>query len=192
MKKFLFIFVLILICFIVLATPINDLIKPGPMEILPDPIFLVHEVQSLARLETASVDVEKILRVEKDNTRLWGVFGERLVFVYYGKIIAGVDLSQIQESDIQIVDSDTIKIHLPEAEIFSILLDNNKSYVASREKGILAKTDPQLETRTRQHAQQELGKAAAKLEILETANQNAKTFISNFIQQLGVKNIEFR
>jgi hypothetical protein len=84
-------------------------------------------------------------------------------------------------------------IQLPEAQIFTDLpvLDNEKSYVADRDTGILTRANPELETQVRRVAEQEILTAAEESDILSTANYNGQTFILNFMNGLGFENVIF-
>lgn len=177
------------------TAPIGDLVQrlavPATPVILPDPVVVVQEVRDLARLETASYTMEKVIRAERGQDVLWGALGETLIFVAHGEVIAGVDLSQMQEADVQVVDPDTVMVRLPEAQIFNVILDNDKSYVADRDTGVLTRADDQLETQVRQAAQDELEAAAAESDILATANENAENYMRGFLNNLGFENVIF-
>lgn len=178
-----------------ILTPINnpliDLVKPEPTTVIPDPVVIVQQVQRLSRLETASISFEKVIRAERDQKRLWGAFGEKMLFVAYGKVIVGVDLNEFQESDFLLVDSTTVKIHLPQAQIFNVILDNQKSYVASRETGLLASVDSNLETEVRKQAEIEFKSSALSSGIVGTAQKNAEYDIDTLLRQFGFTNIIF-
>ncbi len=177
--------------------PVGDLVRqlviPATPVILPDPVLIVNQINDLARLETASVEMEKIITAERNQEMLWGLLGESLIFVAHGKVVAGVDFSQMQPADIQVVDPDTVMVHLPEAEIFDDLpvLDNEKSYVADRDTGLFASADPQLETEVRRVAEQTIREEALATGILERADANAKEFVRNFLQELGFEEVIF-
>lgn len=170
---------------------VQRLVAPATAVILPDPVLIVQEVKDLARLETASYTMEKIVRAERGQDALWGALGETLIFVAHGEVIAGVDLARMEEADIQVVDPVTVMVYVPEAEIFNVILDNERSYVADRDTGILTRADPQLETEVRQAAQKELELAAEESDILELANENAESYMRGFLQNLGFENIIF-
>lgn len=177
------------------AQPVGDLVQrlasPATPVILPDPVLIVNEVRDLARLETASITMEKIVRAERGQDVLWGALGETLIFVAHGEVIAGVDLAQMQEADVQVVDPVTVMVHLPPAEIFNVILDNDRSYVADRDTGLFTRADPQLESEVRRAAQRELETAAEESEILDLANENAQNYMRGFLQNLGFENITF-
>lgn len=178
-----------------MAEPVGELVQrlvaPATPVILPDPVLIVQEVKDLARLETASYTLEKIVRAERGQDVLWGALGETLIFVAHGEVIAGVDLSKMQQEDVVVVDPVTVHVHLPDAEIFNVILDNERSYVADRDTGILTRADPQLETQVRQAGQRDLQAAAEESDILDLANENAENYMRGFLQNLGFENIVF-
>ena len=177
------------------AAPVGDMVRqlvvPATPVILPDPVIVVQEVRDLARLETASYTMEKVIRAERGQDVLWGALGETLIFVAHGEVVAGVDLSKMQREDVQVVDPVTVMVHLPQAEIFHVILDNDRSYVADRDTGILTRSDAQLETRVRQSAQDELEAAAKESDILELADENAQNYMREFLNGLGFENVIF-
>lgn len=170
---------------------IRDITVQATPAILPDPVTIVRRVNSLARLETASYEGEKIVRAERGSDALFGVFSESLIFVAYGEVIAGVDLQKMVDGDVQVVDPTTVMIHLPQAEIFVATLDNDLSYVANRDTGLLTSADPELETQVRQAGEQGIYDAAVEYGILQIAQQNAESYMENFLQGLGFQTIIF-
>lgn len=170
---------------------VRELVIPATPAVLPDPVTIVREVQDLARLETASYSFEKVLRAEREQDLLWGAFGETMLFVAHGDVVAGVDLQKMAEDDVQVVDPDTVMVHLPEAEIFHVVLDNEESYVADRDTGLLTRADPELETLVRRQAEAELRAAAEESDILGRANENATVYMRDFLQGLGFEEIIF-
>lgn len=173
---------------------VRQLLSPATPVILPDPATIVRQINDLARLETASYEMEKIITAESQQDGLLDMLlGESMIFVAYGKIYAGVDFSRMTAADIVVVDPTTVRVHLPEAEIFSDIpvLDNERSYVADRDTGLLTSADPELETRVRQAGEQAIREAAMNSDILGRANSNAQTYMRNLLGGLGFSNIEF-
>lgn len=175
--------------------PVGDLFRDLVVEatpvIIPNPVIVVEEINSLARLETTSYAFQDVLQIERNQDLLFGAFGETLLFVAYGEVIAGVDLSLMQPADLQVVSPTSVIVHLPEAEIFVTDLDNERSYVANRDVGIFTNADPQLETLIRQEAEARMIEAAMENEILDRANAEAEAFIRSFLQGLGFEEITF-
>lgn len=157
---------------------------------MPDPISIVKEVQSLARLETIQYSVEKVITAELNQGTFGSLFGDRLLFVAHGYVIAGVDLSKIKEEDLRMV-GDTLRIKLPEAEVFVATLDNEKSYVYDRDTGLLKRADTQLESEARRAAEAEILRTAAEDGILTQAQTNAETYLLSLLNTLGFSRVVF-
>jgi hypothetical protein len=172
---------------------VNQLLIPATPVILPSSTTIVNEINDLARLETASVEMEKVVTAERNNDFLWGAMGVSLIFVAHGKVVAGIDFAKMTPEDIAVVDPVTVMVHLPEVELFDDLpaLDNEKSYVADRDTGLLTRADPTLETEVRKVAEQRLKEEATASGVLETAEYNAQQYMLNFIKGLGFENVIF-
>ncbi len=172
-----------------LGTQVSEIMHPTPT-VIPDPVTIVHEVRSLARLETVQYTVEKVITAET-NQGTWGfLFGDRLLFVAHGIVIAGVDLAKLQPDDLQVRDG-VLYVHLPPAEIFVATLDNEKSYVYDRDTGLLTKGNLHLETAARQAAEQAIREAALEDGILDVAQRNAEAYLERFLRSLGFAEVVF-
>ncbi len=172
-----------------LKTQVSLLLHPTPT-ILPDPVTIIHEIRSLARLETIQYSVEKVITAEEGQGQLSALFGDKLLFVAHGVVIAGVDLAKMNPQDIWI-DNHVLFVRLPQPEIFSSTLDNNKSYVFDRQTGLLSKGDTNLETQARQAAENEITKAALGDGILNQAGINAQSYLTRLLAQLGYPDVTF-
>ncbi|MBK8985374.1 MAG: DUF4230 domain-containing protein [Chloroflexi bacterium] len=177
--------------------PISDLVRslivPATPVYIPSPTTIVTQINNLSRLETASIEMEKVVTAERNQEALWGLLGESLVFVAHGKVIAGVDFAEMSVEDIQVYGPDTVMVHLPAVKTFDDLpaLDTGKSYVANRSTGLLAGTDATLETEVRQLAEAKIREAAQDSGILELAQTNAESYMRNFLGSLGFTNVTF-
>ena len=63
-----------------LATQISEVLNPTPT-ILPDPVSIIHDVRTLARLETIQYSIEKVVTADSGQQDLAILFGDRLIFV---------------------------------------------------------------------------------------------------------------
>ncbi len=177
--------------------PVGDLVKSlfTPVEpiILPDPVTLLRQINDEARLMTISADYEQIVTSERNTDLLWGLAGETMIFQGVGKVTGGLDLNQLTEDDIQVVDPTTVRIHLPPSIIFDDLpvLDTEHSKVLDRDTGLLTQADPQLETRLRQAAQEQILTAAYDSDLLDRADYNAQLQIAALMQGAGFENVIF-
>jgi len=171
------------------ATQVAEILHPTPT-ILPDPVTIVHRISALARLETIQYSVEKVITAETGQGPFGFLFGDRLLLVAHGVVIAGVDLSKVQSSDLQVRDG-ILYVRLPEAEVFIATLDNAQTYVYDRDTGVLTKGDINLETLARQAAEVEIQKAAEQDGILDQAGQNAESFLTRLLGDLGFAEVVF-
>ncbi len=168
---------------------IEELLNPTPT-IRPSQATIVRHVQNLSRLETASYTIEKVITAESGQDALAFLFGDRLLFIAYGQVIAGVDLAKMEERDIIVTDDDRVVVTLPPAEIFVVTLDNSRSYVYDRETGLLG-LNQDLETAARQAAEEEILNAALEDGILDLANRNARAYIEHLILSFGFREVVF-
>lgn len=172
-----------------LQTQVSNLLHPTPT-IIPDPITYINEVRALARLETIQYSIEKVITGETGSGTFQSLFGDKILFVGHGTVIAGIDMEKLRPEDMRF-ENGVLTVRLPAAEIFIATLDNEKSYVYDRETGILAKPDVNLETLVRQRAEEEIRKAALEDGILQQAQTNAEAYLFKFFAALGYPNTIF-
>lgn len=172
-----------------LQTQVSNLLNPTPT-IIPDPVTYINEVRALARLETIQYSVEKVITGETGGGTFQALFGDKILFVGHGTVIAGIDLQKMQPEDMR-YENGVLTVRLPPAEIFIAALNNEKSYVYDRETGVLTRPDINLETLVRQQAEQEILKGALEDGILEQAQVNAEAYLLKFFAALGFPNTIF-
>ncbi|MEW6718551.1 MAG: DUF4230 domain-containing protein [Chloroflexota bacterium] len=172
-----------------LSTQVAEVLHPTPT-VLPDPITIVNQVRSLARLETIQYSVEKVITAEVGQGTFGFLFGDRLLFVAHGIVIAGVDLAKLGPEDLWI-KNEVLYVHLPPPEVFVATLDNEKSYVYDRDTGVLTHGYVDLETTARKAAEEEIMKAALEDGILEQARQNAENFLYRLLRDLKFPEVIF-
>jgi hypothetical protein len=172
-----------------LATQVNQFMNPTPT-VLPDPVTVIREVRTLARLETIQYSIEKVVTADRGQGSLEFLFGDELIFVAHGIVIAGIDLSKMEVDDLW-WEGDVLYARLPEPEIFIATLDNDKSYIYDRDKGIFTKGDIHLETAARQVAEDEIEKAAVEDGILDLAGVNAESYLFRLFRTLDITDVVF-
>jgi hypothetical protein len=173
-----------------LQTQVSQLLNPTPT-IIPDPVTYINEVRALARLETIQYSIEKVITAEVGQGSFSFLFGDKLLFVAHGTVIAGIDMEKLQPGDMRL-DGGVLYVQLPPAEIFIATLNNEKSYVYDRETGALTTGSIDLETLARQAAEEEIRKAALEDGILELAQTNAEAYLLKFFTALGYKTVLFQ
>lgn len=172
-----------------LQTQVSNLLNPTPT-IIADPVTYINEVRALARLETIQYSVEKVISGETGGGTFQSLFGDKILFVGHGTVIAGIDMAKIQPEDMRF-ENGVLTVKLPPTEVFIATLDNEKSYVYDRDTGLLTKPDINLETLVRQRAEEEILKAALEDGILQQAQVNAEAYLLKFFAALGYPNTIF-
>ena len=173
-----------------LSTQLDRLLNPTPT-VLPDPVSIIHEVRALARLETIQYAVEKVITAETGQEFLGFLFGDRLLLVAHGRVIAGVDLDKIGVDDLVLDDHGQVVLTLPPAEIFATILDNEKSYIYVRDVGLFRRGDVELESAARLAAEREIERTALEDGILEQAQTNAEAYLYRLLRSLGFADVTF-
>jgi uncharacterized protein DUF4230 len=172
-----------------MQTQVANLLNPTPT-IIPDPVTYINEIRALARLETIQYSIEKVITGETGGGTFQTLFGDKILFVGHGTVIAGIDMEKLQPEDMR-YENGVLTVRLPPTEILVATLDNEKSYVYDRQTGVLTKPDPNLETLVRQRAEEEILKAAIEDGILEQAKINAEAYLFKFFSALGFPNTIF-
>lgn len=140
-----------------------------------DRVAVVKEMKELQRLETAQFTIEKIIDAgtTESNRLKQLLFGDRILLVAHGQVIAGFDLAKMRESDVMVEGSRLI-VNLPAPEILVTSVDNEKTRVYDRRQGLLTKGDENLESEARQEAEREIRLAACNSGILSQAEENGR------------------
>jgi hypothetical protein len=172
-----------------MQTQVANLLNPTPT-IIPDPVTYINQIRALARLETIQYSVEKVITGQMGGGTFESLFGDKILFVGHGTVIAGIDMEKLRPEDMR-YENGVLRVKLPPAEIFIAALNNEKSYVYDRNTGLLTKPDPNLETLVRQRAEQEILKAALEDGILQQAQVNAEAYLLKFFAALGFPNTIF-
>jgi transposase len=156
-----------------------------PTTIDTSSMAVVEQVRKLSRLETVVYSIDKVVEGQRENVLLPDFLaGEKLLLVAHGEVIAGLDLGQLKQGDVT-VSGDSVKVHLPAAQVLSTRLDNQHTRVYSRSTGLLVAADPNLESVVRQAAEQQVTQAAMADGILDKAHTNAQAAVTTLLYGLG-------
>jgi hypothetical protein len=150
---------------------------------------VVTQIRRLARLETVSYSMDKMISGDREG-RLLPAFltGDRILLEVHGEALAGVDLNQLAAADVHVIGS-SIHVHLPPAQIFTVALDNAKTHVYERQTGLLVPVDPSLESEVREQASENLRQSALAANILITAHQNACATVTKLLLGLDFSQV---
>ena len=152
---------------------------------------VLKSISDLGELRTASANLQIVIDVEKD-TRFLPDFikGERDLFVAVGSVDAGVDLTNLPPTAIT-VDGTTAKITLPDPVYFDANVDLDKSYLVSRQRGVVDRVASAFGSGEDQRAIYSLADtklraaAAADPQVIERARANTRTLLSSLLSSLG-------
>ena len=172
-----------------LGTQVASALNPTPT-IIPDPVTVIYQVRTLARLETIQYSIEKVITAETGQGVFAPLFGDRLLFVAHGEVIAGIDLQKLGPQDMW-VEGGVLYVRLPEPEIFIATLNNDKSYVYDRDTGLLTHGDINLGASARQAAEDAIEQAAIEDGILEQARLNGEIYMERLLDTLGFEDVIF-
>lgn len=147
---------------------------------------VIKEMRSLQRIETASFTIEKIIDAGSTQTNIFKqfLFGDKILLIAHGQSIAGFDLSQVSEKDIE-VDGTTLKVTLPAPQILITALDNAQTRVYDKQTGILNPGEKNLESDARQAAEKAIRDAACEGGILQQASDNGRKQLTALFYALG-------
>ena len=153
---------------------------------------VVEGIQDLDQLATVRWRESVIVTRESGGTELERLLvGEKVLLVAAGDVEAGVNLANLGREDVK-VNGETVAIRLPEPEILSVSLDEQKTGVYDRDFGPLnLRPDDDLVEQARAAAVDRIEQAARDEDILDQAEQNAEDSIRAFVRTLGFEEVRF-
>lgn len=155
---------------------------------------VVRDLQDVAKLETLSMHVEKVVDVADHQKVLFGAVEseDHVLFVATGEAVLGVDLSKLRDEDVTYdVHTRKATVRLPPIETFHARLDEEHSYVHSRKTGVLATRNEALEGEARKQAIAAFEQAAGDGAMRERAKDQAERALKALSHSLGVDSVAF-
>jgi hypothetical protein len=171
---------------------LGSLLEEKPPRTTTGPV-VVEGIQELDQLATVRWTESVPVTRESGGDALERLFsGEKVLLIATGEVEAGVNLADIGKDDVS-VNGDSVTIKLPEPEILSASLDEEKTHVYDRDFSLLnVRPDDDLVEKARAQALVKIKGAALENEILDTAEQNAENSIRAFVTSLGFEKVRFR
>jgi hypothetical protein len=154
---------------------------------------VVLAVRDLSRLESASYHVEKVIELTDSQSKLFGLLQAKdaILLVAVGDVVAGVDLSNLAEGDVEVDDvAHDVRIRLPAPVVLSAALDESQTHVYGRRTDVLATRNEQLEGQARAEAEKQIGQEAIGLGILARAQTSAERTVRGLLHSLGYTQID--
>ena len=170
---------------------IRSAVSPNAADITVDTsrASVIQEIKELQRFETAQFTIDKIIEARTNGNVFQEVlYGDKILLIAHGKVIAGIDFSQMSDDAVKIENEQSstnksITLTLPPAEVFFTNLDESQTKVYDRTQGLLSKGNKDLETQARQQASETIRKAACEGGILNEASENAKKQLTALLQR---------
>jgi hypothetical protein len=157
---------------------------------------LLLSLTDLAEYRAASANFEVIIDLEKDTKYVPGFLkGQRVIMVAAGNVDASVDFSALKDDNVEVSpDRKSVKVTLPAPRQTEVRIDNDRTYVADRQRGIADRVagvfgNPADDQHLYQAAEQKLADAAAASKILQLAETNTRNMLTSLLQSLGFENV---
>lgn len=159
---------------------------------------VLRSLEDLAELHVSSGHFEVIVDLgEEDKTSIpsW-VSGERVLFVGIGTVDSVVNFEDLDESRIRISDDGkSVTIRLPAPQLEEPQMDYDKSYVFTRERGVLQRVgglfgEQSVDKPLYQKAAKKIRAAAATDgQILARGKQNTTSMLQGMLHALGFTSV---
>ncbi len=149
-------------------------------------------VRELARLESVSFHMERVIDLKERQSRFFGLIqaDDAILLVASGDVVAGLDLSKMRDGDVTIEPAARrATLQLPMPEVLTVRIDNERTYVHSRKTDYLAKQAIDLETAARRAAEDAIREAALEAGILERAQRSSAQTLTALVRSLGYDHV---
>jgi hypothetical protein len=150
---------------------------------------VVQQLRGASDLTTAIFAMEAVVPSRSDRTVAGYVIGStNLLYIAYGEVRAGVDLSQITAQDIQVGDQTSLRLTLPPPQILDSKLDLTRSTVYDYDRGFLGlgpDNAPSLQDQAQRQALAKIEAAACSQGLLLEANRRAQLTVEQLLATAG-------
>jgi hypothetical protein len=159
---------------------------------------VVQQLRGASELTTAIFAMEAVVPTKSDRTLGGYVIGStNLLYIAYGEVRAGVDLSEITATDIQLNDAGDrpVQVTLPPPRILDSKLDLNRSDVYDYDRGFLGlgpDNAPDLQEAAQKTALSKIVQAACSEGILQEANSRARLTVAQILSTAGLETVEVK
>jgi hypothetical protein len=162
-------------------------LEPEPYEEIGPTV--VRSIRDLANLTTVELVEYTIVEKGTDEGFLAWARGDSLQLFAVARIGAGVDLGEVTVRSFELSPDGVVELVVPGPEIQYVAVDNDATQILDRETGLFTRGDPRLETDARRVAEDVLQQTALDEGILQTAEDNAREVITNFLLSLGYRDV---
>jgi hypothetical protein len=159
---------------------------------------LLLKLTDLAEYHAATANFEVIVDLEKDVNLLPSFLaGQRALMVAAGTVDAQVDFSKLKDENIEVSpDRKSVKITLPTPQLGDVVLDQERTYVSSRSRGLFDRIggvftgNPTNDQPLYQAAEEKLRVGAESSELRNLAEANTRSMLESLMKSLGFERVE--
>jgi hypothetical protein len=166
-------------------------LRPGGALRATGPSAVVYEIRQLSELVSVRYLVQKVVGLEEQKSPLGS---EKLLIIVQARVLGGIDLNQIQPSDVEQRPGGKWLVRLPPARILHVNIDDKQTKVWDRQITWWTPwvaPNPDLERQARLKALDEIESAALQMGILEDARRNAESTLRALLQGFGIHGVTF-
>ncbi len=153
---------------------------------------VIQQIRNASELTTAVFTMEAVIPTQQDAAVGGFVVGTtRLLYIAYGEVRAGVDLSALTPDSVEVV-GETLRLRLPPPKILDSKIDVNRSNVYDYNRGLLGlgpDVAPNLQSLAQKEALKKVKDAACTNGILLRANDRAKLTVTQLIKMPNIKEV---
>jgi len=192
------IFVVVVLALLLTGTYTTYNLLQKPVLYLPTNATVITEVQHIGKLETVSYTLQQIITYDPDANSWFHFLGDsRKLFVVYGNVTAGIDLSKLSSNDIQIqgkeIGKASIVLNAPAPQILNSTVDPNRTQVYDANSGISGLWSQNLDSNTTLKilaaAKDSLQRNACQEGILQQASDSARTQLTSLFTTIGFSTV---
>ncbi len=160
---------------------------------IPTNAIIVTQVQQVGKLETATYTLQQIIVYDQTTPWYEKLFGSsKKLFVVYGTVTAGIDLSQLNQSDVQ-VQGKKVTLNMPAPYIMNSAVDPTRTQVYDADTGAYSifpkNLGPNTTIQILAAAQKSQPGEACRDGILQQAASSAKTQLTSLLKTTGFTTI---
>lgn len=164
--------------------------QPQPEPKIDMQPVLVQQLRNASELTTAVFAMQTVVPASRERTLGGYTIGKTtLLYIAYGEVRAGVDLSALRPEDVQINSNDnTISIRLPPPQILDTKIDVTRSKIYDYDRGFLGlgpDVAPELQEFAEQETLDQIVATACTQGVLQSANERAKLTIGQLLSTAG-------
>jgi hypothetical protein len=154
--------------------------------------MVVQQIRGASELTTARYSLETVVPTKRERTFGNYVVGTTtLLYIAYGEVEAGVDLSSLRPEDVTVL-GDTLQITLPPPRVLDQKIDVSRSKVYDYNRGFLGlgpDVAPELQDFAQRETLNKITEAACQQGILQMASDRAKLTVSQLFSTAGYSNV---